>query len=689
MNRFTLTTTTLITLFCVFPLPLFSEALEEVLFLDIPVVVTPTLTETSADKAPASITVITEKEIRESGASTLADILSRTTGIYIDYSSDGRNLTVIRGIHTEANDKYKLLINGHSYFEPVWNTYDSYEVNIDTIRQIEIVRGPESALYGTGAFAGTINIITRQPRDNYGLNIAVTAGMPQFSQETLSYGKVQGSHTLGITASARTEKAPELTQERDALFGMPFALSPGNVKGDNEKREITATITEGNLELNLLLSSKWRVLPMSETVNMTQQGETNYFDYGYGEAKYSLPLGPSSKLRFRASYDAIRYMNRGQIWPDNFTLGGDINGDGIAETWPDGIHAEYGYRSAQCSGETMLEHHINENDTLLIGIFYEYTKLSDPFIKSEFHPSYFTNPGAMTDFSNTPFNWIATGERTVSGIFFQNELNITRNWYAILGGRYDSYSDVGDTFNPRCGLVWRYLREGGFAKLLYGTAFRAPSFGELYMNPTGNRKLKPETLESLELDIDHVFAGKLQTTLAAYAMRTKDLTMRATEIDPTTSVPYTNWINHNKTEHWGCELTGKLNFTGGHSLNAGYAYTHATDAENGNMLPFIPEEQATLGGTVRLHQKLIWNLSVVHTGSIHRETGDTRPSLPSRVVINTALRLERIRNFDFFVAASNLMDEKRYSPMPIAAGAGMSDFPHQALTYSCGTTYRF
>ena len=92
----------------------------------------------------------------------------------------------------------------------------------------------------------------------------------------------------------------------------------------------------------------------------------------------------------------------------------------------------------------------------------------------------------------------------------QNDLNLTA------GVRYDHYSDLGSTTNPRLGLVWSFLKNAD-RKLLYGQAFRAPSFTELYNdnNPSlmGNPDLLPEKIKTYEASLGYRFSDSLRANL--------------------------------------------------------------------------------------------------------------------------------------------------------------------------------
>jgi iron complex outermembrane receptor protein len=119
-----------------------------------------------ASDAPASVTVVTAEEIQRYGYRTLADVLRSVRGFYVIYD---RNYTYVsvRGFSRpgDYNARILFLLDGHRVND---NVYDGayvgseFPVDVDLIERIEIIRGPHSSAYGTGAFAAVINAITKR-----------------------------------------------------------------------------------------------------------------------------------------------------------------------------------------------------------------------------------------------------------------------------------------------------------------------------------------------------------------------------------------------------------------------------------------------------------------------------------------------------------------------------------------------
>jgi len=146
-----------------------------------------------ASDAPASITIVTADEIQRYGFRTLAEVLLSVRGFYVIYD---RNYTYVgvRGFSRpgDYNARILFLIDGHRDND---NLYDGayvgteFPVDINLIDHVEIIRGPGSAVYGTGAFVAVINVVTRRGRDLNGWEISGEGGSWDTSKGQVSFGR--------------------------------------------------------------------------------------------------------------------------------------------------------------------------------------------------------------------------------------------------------------------------------------------------------------------------------------------------------------------------------------------------------------------------------------------------------------------------------------------------------------------
>jgi outer membrane receptor for ferrienterochelin and colicin len=145
------------------------------------------------NEAPSAVTVITADEIEKYGYRTLGEILRSIRGLYVDFD---RNYTYLgaRGFRRpgDYNTHILVLIDGHRINE---NVYDcvllgtEFPLDVDLIERVEFVRGPSSSLYGTNAFIGVVNIVTKEGHSLNGLEVSLEPASFDSYKGRISYGK--------------------------------------------------------------------------------------------------------------------------------------------------------------------------------------------------------------------------------------------------------------------------------------------------------------------------------------------------------------------------------------------------------------------------------------------------------------------------------------------------------------------
>lgn len=118
-----------------------------------------------ASEAPAAMTIVTADEITKSGARTLPDVLNRVAGVDVQSWSSTNADVGVRGYTQGYNPKLLVLVNGRQVYQDFYGMtlWSSIPVQLSEIRQIEVVKGPQSALFGFNAVSGVINIVTYNP----------------------------------------------------------------------------------------------------------------------------------------------------------------------------------------------------------------------------------------------------------------------------------------------------------------------------------------------------------------------------------------------------------------------------------------------------------------------------------------------------------------------------------------------
>ena len=230
-------------------------------------------------------------------------------------------------------------------------------------------------------------------------------------------------------------------------------------------------------------------------------------------------------------------------------------------------------------------------------------------------------PGGLADATGNPaLVYMLPHKRNVSYVFVQDEWSFAKDWALTAGVRRDQYSDFGGTTNPRLALVWD-AAYNVVVKVMHGTAFRAPSFAELYSinNPVtvGNPNLKPETITTDELAFSWQATSTLQTNLNffRYHMRNIILPVAAAYIRMPATRPDADW-------NWKSTLdaTSNVRLTGNYSLQ------HSRDSATGQDAGMAPHRR--LFGRADWRFAPLWQFgtTVNHVADRMREPGDTRAS---------------------------------------------------------------
>ncbi|MGH9582769.1 MAG: TonB-dependent receptor plug domain-containing protein, partial [Bryobacteraceae bacterium] len=150
--------------------------------------------EQKLSRTPAAVYVITQEDIRRSGATTIPDLLRMAPGVQVAQVDANRWAISVRGFNDIYSNKLLVLIDGRTVYTPGFSGvfWDQIDVPLDTIERIEVVRGPGGSVLGANAVNGVINIITNQAKDTQGGRVAVGSGSEQTADDEFRYGGKAG-----------------------------------------------------------------------------------------------------------------------------------------------------------------------------------------------------------------------------------------------------------------------------------------------------------------------------------------------------------------------------------------------------------------------------------------------------------------------------------------------------------------
>jgi iron complex outermembrane receptor protein len=292
----------------------------------------------------------------------------------------------------------------------------------------------------------------------------------------------------------------------------------------------------------------------------------------------------------------------------------------------------------------------------------------------------------VTDVSGTPEVFLPEKKRTNYYLFLQDEWQFVQDWALTSGVRYDHYSDFGDTTNPRLALVWA-TTDTITTKLLYGRAFRAPSFAELFAtaNPValGNPDLKPETIDTYELAFSHQVKSNFKYSANLFYYKIKDLIL---------FIPGSDGIKAQNTggrKGKGGEFELEYSPSNSVKIIGNYSYQKSLDNSTNKDVGEAPNQEVygrlewIVASNWRIDPQVNW------VGKQKRAPNDTRTD-PVHEYTTFDLTIRRVNIIDKLEASlsvRNLFNAAVYEPSPV--GGVKNDFPMAGRSLFGEIAYNF
>jgi len=527
------------------------------------IVVSATRTEVSLQDAPGAITVITAVDIADTPARDIVDILSETPGISLRGRGVGGRKTIsIRG----AENRHTLiLINGrriaasdavmgHSNYENSW-------IPLEDIERVEVVRGPLSALYGSEALGGIVNIITKAPTDRWQGSIKLSGGVTSGDggNNTNMGATISGpivADRLGISISVEALHDEPVEDEDNP----PFTEIEGREILTFSPKIFLTPFGDHRFELFASYSDEERDLVDSRNVS----GVARVRDSLYKLKKYTAGLGWSGTVG--PTFSKIN-LYRSQIDKDTINT---FRHDGSQTFSPD--IATNDVVDAQTSFQLAGQ---------LVTLGGEYR---DESIEAD----------SLEQIG---------GKETINhkAVFAQVEIGLLDNRLLLTPGlRYDYHEFFGSEYSPRIYALYK-LTDQLNLKAGYGHAFNAPTAKQVspgyfaFTGPHqffGNPNVKPEYSDSYEVGIEY-FGDKITAKSFYFFSDIKDL-IAYNQIGQVGRVRRYEADNIEKARIQGVET--ELSFELPHDLRLSTSYTwlDAEDRQSGEPLDGRPEHSAAV-----------------------------------------------------------------------------------------------
>jgi len=626
----------LITMLFLIPNITFAEVKKEEVTLE-EIVVTASRIEESPKEVASSVTVITEKEIENRKARTVFEVLRSVPGLDVRQSGGPGKLTdiFIRGAKSEHT---LVMIDGVEMNDPMstGRGYDLSKLTVDNIERIEIVRGPQSTLYGSDAIGGVINIITKKGE-----------GKPKFffSGEGGSYHTYLG--TVGLSGGTK-------------LVNYSFGISHFDTKGFSAANKKYGN-TEKDGHRNTSFSTRLGLTPIEPSeIDLILR---------YMDSKTDLDLGggankddPNYVLELRELF--LRTQGRlllfDGLWEQKlgFSL---ADHDRDYRDKQDPLHP---FDSSKGTYDgTMLkmdwQHNLffHKTNTLTLGVEYEKEKGEFRYFSESMwgpYESVFPEKSAST-----------------KAFYFQDKLSYYESFFATLGLRVDDHSRFGSKATFRIAPSYLFKKTGTRIKGTYGTGFKAPTLYQLFApatawGPIGNPNLKPEKSKGWDGGFEQFLFGEKVSLGATYFRNDfKDLV----DFDWVQG-----YINIDKARTEGVEFFISVCPIEDLTLSANYTYTDTEDKETKEKLLRRPRHKGGLNLGYRFLDKGNINLNLIYVGRRDDFTPyPKRGEVGGYTLVNLASSYDIHKNFQIFGRIENLFN-KKYEDVWGYGTAGFSIF---------------
>ncbi len=588
------------------------------------VVVTATRTNTSTLELANSISIIDSSEIAVKNDNNIFDLLKDVPGVSVTQQGSFGSLenVYIRGGNTEHT---LVLLDGVEMNMPSdpSGTFDFSNLPVDNIKRIEVLRGPQSTLYGSDALAGVINIITKE---GY--------GKPKFflSSEGGSYNTYKG--LLGANGSLNMLHY-SVTLSKIKTDGFSSASS---AFGNTEKDGYSDYNVSSNLALDVSGNFKLKFFGRFNNSNADYDQHGGMFGddptYKYKSEEQTYRLQPELSLfdgMWTQTFGASFFRNVRKYKYDS-TLYNPSSSNSIY----DGRRIKFDWQN---------NFKLDNDNLLTFGVETE---------EEQAISNYFSFSSYGIYISSFPKNSAYS-----SGFYLQDQSKISNCLFSTLGIRYDHHNQFGGEVTYRIAPAYMFWETGTKIKITYGTGFKAPSLFYLFDPTTGNSSLKPEKSTGWDAGIEQYFwKDKFSFGLTYFANTFNNLF----GLDSLFKA-----ININKAETNGIEFYFNVFPDEAFSFKGNFTYTHSKDLSANTTdsgLPLIrrPKFTASLNFNCFFTKELNANAEIIYCGERDDKNFNPYPAvrvkLPSYSLVNLAASYQLFIPLKLYTRIENLFNTK-------------------------------
>ncbi len=519
-----------------------------------PIIVTASKREEAPEDVPASVSIVDDRLLSYRNAITVDDALRYVPGVYVTQSQV--NIRGSAGYSFGVGTRVLLLLDGLPFIsgdtgEIIWESLPASQID-----RIEVVKGAASALYGSSALGGVINVITKPASEIPEAGVRLYGGMydlPKFQ-------------TWRWTDEMRFFSGVHLSYAR-RIGDFNLATAIDRMQNDGYRQNDYWKRWNGSARLGLTISP-YQSASVSFSILEQRRGSFLYWkDFDHAFQPKTDQLGESIySVRWNVSGGYRRYVSDQFLYSARFSW--------FRSRWDDNIPSQYdsagsNSRSDHVAAELQAEYRLSPDQLLIAGI-----------------------AGSLEETDADTIFGRHSGQG--GAVYAQDEIGFLNPMRITFGGRFD-YQRLGtlepvSQFNPKLGLVYR-LPDSSSVRFSVGRGFRAPSAAEVFTTSTAggvvilpNPDLKPERSWSLDLGGSHTFGPWVHGDLSFFRNEFWDLIEPAFGTDGVV-----HFQNITRALIYGAEMTLNLSLLSGDlQSQVSYTYMVPRDVTTGDILKYRP-----------------------------------------------------------------------------------------------------
>ncbi len=606
-----------------------------------PIVVTATKTEQSIEETASSVSVVTAEDMDNAKNMTVKQALQEVPGLTV--SSEGglgrKTAVFIRGGRSEDT---LVMMDGMEINDPIspGRAFNFSDLLTDNIDRIEVVRGPQSTLYGSDAIGGVVNIITKKG-----------AGKPKFSL---------------LTEGGSDETFREILSGDGKIGKWDYSFSGARVDSNGISADDNYENNAFSGRLGYQVFEKGNL----DFVFRSEDAKVHLDDWNYDFFNYTLSTvnDPNYTEETNSQLYLARYNQQITDYWDSILKFGYYTIQRDDRDKPDDHEPFYSakgwYDASNIKGEWQNNWYLGDFDVITAGFEY----------KEETGESFYADNWGVSVFPKKTIDNKAW--------YFQNQLKLFDQLFLTGGVRVDDHEMFGTETTYKVALAYLVHQTGTKFKGTWGTGFKAPTLYQLYAPAIvdygflgGNPNLNPEESKSFDVGIEQtLFDERCRFSFVYFHNDYEDYITYYTYPDYTST-----YINLNKAKAKGYEVEVAVNPLENLTISANYTRTETRDKTNGGQLLNRPKNKAGMSVNY-VFKKFQTTLSANHIGRRLNYWWPENEMVKSYTRVDLAGTYTINEHFQLFSRIENLFNE-HYQEIKGYDTAGISAFGGVKLSF--------